>query len=208
MQDFFTGTLIPEDSPQELFEKGKYHEDCFQEYHQKQDAEKALEYYSLARQRGYTSAILKSVTMEKMVQKCNEIQTACDHFNDGRKLSVQEIYLIGTNYLDGVLTSKDNKQGMLWIWDAALNGHVQAQYQIGSYYLRYIRKNKEIIKEGLRFVKMAAENGFTEAQVEMGDIYRRGVIVPMDYQEARKWYSLAVKNGSSAAELHMRRLNR
>lgn len=202
----FTGDLIQQCNAWDALTKGKEYESLFHEWHQKRYAEQALQYYQMAVTNGNSSAQSYCQNMEKILHRCNQIQDALNHWENGDCLSHHEMYLIGQNFLNGLLCYKNPKQGMLWIWDSAVHGNSQAQYEIGKYLSRF--KNETFKQEGATFLKRAAGLGHADAQLELGTLYEKGLCgLPVDYSQAKKWFEMAKSNGSAMADFHLRRLN-
>ena len=84
---------------------------------------------------------------------------------------------------------------------AAESGYVTATNNIAHIYLFRNTKYKDIPK-GLEFAFKAANTGDEESQNALGLCYEEGIGVEINYEEAFKWYSLAVKNGAGPCALH------
>ncbi|HAJ97661.1 MAG TPA: hypothetical protein DCO72_07995 [Ruminococcus sp.] len=204
MEESFVGDLVQLFKADEMLAKGQEYEKLFEESHHIEDARQAMNCYLFANSGENPLAREKFLNMEMIIQHCEEIQTARNHFENGDELSAEEMYTIGKDFIDGTLNMKNSKNGMLWIWDSALHGHLESQYLIGKYYIRL--KNPELKKEGVQFLRLSAEKGHAEAQFELGNAYANGNGVDVDYQEAKKWYQLAMENGCSMARIKLRRM--
>lgn len=81
----------------------------------------------------------------------------------------------------------------------ALNGDVDAQYQLGKIYLEgnlAVRQNLDKAKE---WFEQSANTGYAKAQCELGNMYFRGTGVPQNIQTAIYYYILAKKQNLPAA---------
>jgi len=93
---------------------------------------------------------------------------------------------------------KDLKQAVYWYTKAAEQGHVNAQYNLGSLYLdgdgQEVPKD---FKQAFYWLTKAAEQGCANAQYSLGDLcqYGGGEEVPRDYKQAYYWYTKAAEQG-------------
>ncbi len=81
--------------------------------------------------------------------------------------------------------------------DAADNGSVEGQYQLGYFYHVYEAKNKQA--EAMKWLGKAADQGNPKAQFEFGVFYARGWNEKQDYSEAMKWFRKAAEQGHPEA---------
>ncbi len=85
------------------------------------------------------------------------------------------------------------------LFEAAANkGDVTSAWALGRIYLsgEDIEKNEEL---GFHLVKFAAERNHPEAQYGLGYLYSSGIGVEKNAEEARRWLTLAAKNGNKMA---------
>ena len=97
-------------------------------------------------------------------------------------------------YLHGRGTPQDMKQAVYWYKKAAEQGHVQAQYDLGSLY--QFDGSGEVpqdMKQAVYWLTKAAEQGFVHAQYSLGQMYQSGHEVPQDYKQAVYWYTKAAE---------------
>ena len=57
--------------------------------------------------------------------------------------------------------------------------------------------------EGFETVKAKAEQGDAEAQLNLGYCYTNGIGVPLDMEEAVKWYRMSAEQGNAEAQLNL-----
>ena len=57
--------------------------------------------------------------------------------------------------------------------------------------------------KAISLFRMSADNGYAPAQCKMGEYFEKGIFVAQDFQEAIKWYTLAVNNGDGEAEISL-----
>ena len=87
----------------------------------------------------------------------------------------------------------------LRVWrPLAEHGHVKAQHNIGSMYLRGEGVPKDYA-EAERWTRKAAEQGRAIAQYNLGWMYLNGLGVPRDYAKAAKWYRMAAEQKEAEA---------
>ena len=90
---------------------------------------------------------------------------------------------------------------MYWYKKAAESGYISALNNLAHFYLFKETIYKDIPR-GLQYAIKAAEYGDEEAQNALGLCYEEGIGVEKNYEEAYKWFSLAVKNGAGPCALH------
>jgi len=89
--------------------------------------------------------------------------------------------------------------GIKWIHEAAVQGHANAQHELGLALL----KGKGVPQDHLQAVewlKLAADQGFTLSQYELGVAFRDGTGVSQDFAVATSWFQLAAEQGHSDAQ--------
>ena len=110
-------------------------------------------------------------------------------------------FSLGLLYKRGAGTIQDTKQAVYWYTKAAEQGHVQAQYELGSEYL--FSGDDEVpqdYKQSVYWYTKAAEQGHILAQNKLGKIYEYGEEAPQDYKQAFFWYTKAAEQGHVFAE--------
>jgi len=212
----FVNDIFSAIPPEIAFQEGKKYEKLFSESHCRKDAETAMYYYTIAADVNFPSSEVRKALhhIKEICERCSAVEAARTAFETGKKLSVQQMYLLGRNAYDGFLTPKNEKEGMLWIWDAAEHGLACAQFDLGEYYMTGLHFRKKNTEKGIKFIRTAAENGLVKAQVKLGMLYEKGRYISQDYQEAKKWYSMAAENGDffsssrlQEVEKHIRQKN-
>ena len=87
----------------------------------------------------------------------------------------------------------------LRVWrPLAEHGHVKAQHNVGSMYLRGEGVPKDYA-EAEKWTRKAAEQGRAVAQYNLGWMYLNGLGVPRDHAEAAKWYRMAAEQKEAEA---------
>lgn len=118
-------------------------------------------------------------------------------------------YIIGTKYHIGELMpyglaeiQQDNNLAAKWILMAAEQGHVDAQYLAGWFYLNGygVETNGSIAAE---WFNKSANNGSVEAQNNLGRQYQLGQGVEMDGSLAEKWLLKAAEQNLDVAFLNL-----
>lgn len=101
--------------------------------------------------------------------------------------------------------SQDKETAFTWFLAAAKQGHTNAQYFSGCYYIigEGVPRN---FTEGVRWLSRAAEAGKSDAQSIIGMCYENGVGVKRDIGMAKYWYRRAAAQGHENAAKALRRL--
>lgn len=98
-------------------------------------------------------------------------------------------------YGDGV--ERDMEKAAFWWAKAAENGHVQAQYSLGSYYMKEAGK----IPDAVRYLSMAAENGDALAAYQLGKLYQAGTDIEKSQAQATYYFKKGADNGLADSQL-------
>src|SRR5215471_5148219 len=104
----------------------------------------------------------------------------------------------------GLHVQPDGKQSMHWLTEAANQGYVPAQYELGRTYL-YGRGVPADYTKALLWEQKAAEKGDARAQRDLAFMYERGFGVPADPAQAAEWYRKAATQGQTDAQLQLAR---
>ncbi len=98
-----------------------------------------------------------------------------------------------------LLLAGEVTSGLHWLQQAAQQGHIYAQHQLGTAYYKgkyvetVITQNK---MQGLRWLETAAQGGHPEAQLTLGSIHYK---THSDLQTGIHWYKKAAKQGYAQA---------
>ncbi len=107
----------------------------------------------------------------------------------------------GKAWYQGLFGKKDDAEALKWLLPAAERGVDEAAYYVGTTLLSPTddtRKPDPI--EGEKWLRKAAASGLGGAQADLGIAYYSGVGgLRQDYGEARRWFTLAAKQGSGDA---------
>ena len=100
-------------------------------------------------------------------------------------------------YENGVGIYRDGRKAVYWYTKAAQQGHVEAQYRLGTVYR--FGYGEEVVqtdfKKAVYWITKASEQGHIEAQYNLGLMYEYGEEAPRDYIQAFFWYTKAVEKG-------------
>jgi len=106
-------------------------------------------------------------------------------------------------YENGAGTPMNTKQAAYWYTKAAEQGHVEAQYKLGSLY-QFSGDDEfpQDYKLAFFWYTKAAEQGHIFAQYKLGRLYRFSADdrAPKDYKLAFFWYTKAAEQGHIFAE--------
>ena len=94
---------------------------------------------------------------------------------------------------------KDINEAFKWYTKAALQGQVEAQYNLGVMYDqgKGVPKN---YSDAYKWYKLAAEQGFANAQYNLGVMYYRGEGIPKNYIDAYKWFNIVVSSEDKVSD--------
>ena len=92
-------------------------------------------------------------------------------------------YSLGYMYAHGEGVKRDLGKAFDWYMEAAEQGHVEAQYEVGEMYSNGLGD-----EEAFDWFMKAAEQDHAEAQYKVGEAYYCGKGVDEDLEEAFVWY--------------------
>ena len=104
----------------------------------------------------------------------------------------KDMTTIGSCYLHGLGTEKNNEKSFYWYNIAAKQGNALAQFKLGVYH----EKNKNY-KEVLHWYNLSAMQGNHNALLNIGCYYDN---IEKDYEKAVEWYTLSANKGNSCAQ--------
>jgi hypothetical protein len=93
---------------------------------------------------------------------------------------------------------EDQPQALAQCQQAAQNGDVQAQYELGEFYYDGKRTPRDL-KQALHWFEQASLAGHAEAQLRLGNMFFRGEGVPANNIQAFIVLKMAAVNGSEDA---------
>jgi TPR repeat protein len=105
-------------------------------------------------------------------------------------------------YENGAGIPRDARNAIYWYTKAAQQGHVEAQYRLGTIY-RYGYGDEVLLldfKKAVYWITKASEQGHIIAQYNLGHMYEWGDTAPLDYKQAFFWYTKAAEQGYVFAE--------
>jgi TPR repeat protein len=106
-------------------------------------------------------------------------------------------------YHRGVEIPQDFRYAVYWYKKAAEQGHVNAQYSLGSLYrYSYDKEVPRDYKQAVYWLTKAAEQGHADAQYGLGYMNDYGDEIPQDYKQAFFWYTKAAEKGHYFAKEH------
>lgn len=103
-----------------------------------------------------------------------------------------------------LLLEKDD-DAFFWCKEAADQGHIDATYLLGGFYLegRGVEKDSD---KAVSLYRQAADKGYARAQFALGLCYEYGDGVEKDINEAVKWYRQAADKGYEKAKERLKEL--
>ena len=123
-------------------------------------------------------------------------QACMEYINQGVGVSNPHCqYIKGNFYYYGIIKRSDVRKAMaLWL-QAADQGHIMAQFALGSKYFIGITGVIENKAEAFRWFLMAANQGYAMAQFWVGNCYENGYGCVRSLDEAGRYYDLASSQG-------------
>ncbi len=109
-------------------------------------------------------------------------------------------YLLAYMFDRGYGIKKNKAAAITWYNKAALQGHLKAQYKLGS---KYITKDAD---KALYWITKAAKGGYPLAQYTLAEIYKKRTNLPNNRQLAIQWYKKAAAQGITEAEEELAQL--
>lgn len=114
-------------------------------------------------------------------------------------------YHLGRCYYEGIGTVKNLPKALAHWKSAEAKGQTDASYRLGLHYCQTAEKPEnfkrisDFLKTAAGRFKKAADAGHTEAQYRLGECYYSGQGVPLNYNEAYKYYKLAAEKNHTDA---------
>ena len=102
-------------------------------------------------------------------------------------------FKVGVLFTNKQFDQPDYEQAVYWYKQAARQGHVLAQYNLGHQYLMGVGV-KENQKTAMEWWLQAAEQDHALAQFNVGRAYYLGIGLPEDHQKSRYWFNRAADN--------------
>jgi len=101
--------------------------------------------------------------------------------------------------LDGYGMPQDAEQAAYWYWQAADNGHPEAQFNLGRLYDsgKGVKRDHE---QAARWVSASAGQGYAPAMANLGERFAAGNGVDKDDKRAYFWLTLAFLHGDRSGE--------
>ncbi len=135
---------------------------------------------------------------------------------------------LGYCYANGIGVATDDAEAVKWWKLAAEQGLPEAEYWLGASYRDGKGVEKDLAKakhwlrlaaekdftpngltrDSLEQIRTAAERGDVASQTYLAGCYARGILVPLDYDEALKWFRRAAILGDEKAKEAVRRLEK
>jgi len=103
-------------------------------------------------------------------------------------------FKVGVLFTNDQFSRPDFEQAVYWYKQAARQGHVLAQYNLGHQYLSGVGVEKNSIK-AMDWWLQAAKQGHALAQFNIGRAYYLGIGLKEDQTQSRDWFERAAGNG-------------
>jgi|GEM_PF-1927957 len=143
------------------------------------------------------------------LQQITEVRIRAEEGNAAAQVTLGGWYFAGSGM------PQDTGEGVRWWRQAAEQGHLPSQTGLGGRYLNgrgverdeaeafrwYRMAAEQGDEEVLAFMHLSAEQGLPDAQVGLAGMYLFGLGVPLDADEAVRWYRLAAEQRDEEARL-------
>lgn len=146
----------------------------------------------------------KQLSTEKFIDHCKNYRfiDACRLIHSVDKDNVGVQYYLGFIYKEGRGVAVNEGEAFKWYRKASEQGHLDAQYELGSLYCKklgslYCEKDA---KEMFEWFHKSAIQGNVKAQYMLGFLYDSGFGVARNVYEAVRWYRMAAEQGDTAAK--------
>ena len=114
------------------------------------------------------------------------------------KVALQDIIRDQAGAASGTAKSFKSSEN-LPVYRAAVNGDVNAQYELGLLFIQGEAVLKDFTR-GVEWLKRAAEDDHIGAQLHLAEMYLRGIELQQDKGEAFNWYMRAARRGDAQAQ--------
>lgn len=166
---------------------------------------KAMKWFKKAAEQGHADAQYNLGVMydyDVEIPGEEEAYNAQKKYADQENLSNAEDVLISTQNLIHNF-NQFQFEASKWYKKAALQGHAEAQHELGMRYAMGEGGLKEDYVEAAKWWKKAAEKGHSRAQYELGMRYHDGEGVSQSYAKAVKWWEKAAAQGDPSAQYQL-----
>ncbi|MDQ5940527.1 MAG: uncharacterized protein QG632_253 [Candidatus Dependentiae bacterium] len=134
-----------------------------------------------------------------LVSACAPLSAEPANAADPERFDAASQYRIGKAY---ITFGHKYERALPWLQAAARQGHLDAQFIVGTLYYQGLGTQKDEA-EGFKWFFAAANNGHAEAQYNLGLLYLDGKIIPQDLQLAIKWLEAAAEQGYAPAQFEL-----
>jgi len=110
-------------------------------------------------------------------------------------------FLMGNFFQYGFGVGQNAEKASDFYLQAATQGNVLAQYNVGREYL--MQGN---FKKAFEFHRLAADQGDSDAQNSLGDLYLYGLGTPMNHEKAIEYFRRALEQGDQRVEVQLRKI--
>ena len=114
------------------------------------------------------------------------------------KVSAEEFYKIGIQYIEGKGRSQNIEKGIQFITLAAKKDFFQAYYTLGNYQLTGNKGVPKDISQGIKNIQIAANKGLTDAQTRLAICLEKGIGINQNLTGAYFWYEKAATKDEKA----------
>lgn len=127
------------------------------------------------------------------------------NIDDGDVLSMERLAVLYEYGAPEYGIPKDAQKRTYWFYQAAMRGSAKGAYYYGNYLISNSDEGRlqDVEEKGMRYIKIAADKGFARAQRMAGIAYTNGWGVPISYDIAYRYLSMAIQGGDEDAQEDM-----
>ncbi len=174
-------------------DKGYKYYELGNEAYDKNELDKAKEYYELAYQNGFLDAHLYLGIILVESDDLASQEKGFNYFLEGIDNGLPyAFYLVSQCYMEGIGTKKDEEKGLKELELAASFDIADALIDLGKYYLEKKEHNEETVNQAIEFFLRAEKLHSEGAAYNLGIVYQYHV---GDSNLAIKHYKKAIKGG-------------
>ena len=97
----------------------------------------------------------------------------------------------------------DKQQAAFWYYQAASQGHANAQFNLAGFYATGLIDGTRNYTSAAEWFQRAADQGYQSAQYQLATMYQHGLGVERSAELARQWYERAAGLGNMKAMMEL-----
>jgi TPR repeat protein len=166
------------------------------------DLTKAISLFQKSAAKGDVYALLGLEVAYRNGQGVNRDEKEAQRYFDNAMPALEKLAQQGDHlaqYWMGQVNRKDHAKAFGWYEKSALQGNVQAQWDVGSFYQLGFGVPKNDVK-AFEWYEKSALQGYVFSQFSLGNCYLKGRGVPKNDAKALEWFEKAALQGDASAQ--------